>query len=531
MTSAASASAAAAGGDSNADTSPSGTDTDSGATSPDRRSGAILQTRSIVVVTGVPRLKGQAAVLVLKDFLGQALFRPLGLTVRKLHFPKAGGGSLRGCVFVTFDTEAEARCGAAALDGFHWPRRGTVTGLINGCLLQAEGEGEEGSGGRTPPAAQVGAGPEFSLWCARPYHHYCRERGSSGGDYTALTYRSLREKGHEQAQAHGRAQSKENSLNSVPATVLQRSPRRSPAEGSSSSGRKAVALEQRRKEGGRKAEAANAPAGAAAAAVGPGLPSPPGPGSIDVPPPSSTATAAAAKGLVPARGERSGQELLQEQEQEQLEACRREISSMRRRLKAAQHRLANYTQELAEAEGGSRALRLRAEQAEAENVQHERRQREQLEQLEQLQLDLDLERERGAHGGADHAQLWRRSVHDWVGLGLGDVSGSATGSSTCLADWEANLEAALLKIRSAQAEVVRVLQQSMAGHGGGGAGAGDNVCCICREVAKSILLLPCRHLCVCEECGDRCYGPSGDRPQQKCPVCRSVVVDRLRVFS
>lgn len=50
-----------------------------------------------------------------------------------------------------------------------------------------------------------------------------------------------------------------------------------------------------------------------------------------------------------------------------------------------------------------------------------------------------------------------------------------------------------------------------------------NTCCICRECPKTILLLPCRHLCVCESCAHRAARSS-------CPVCRRVVDEQVRVF-
>ena len=49
-------------------------------------------------------------------------------------------------------------------------------------------------------------------------------------------------------------------------------------------------------------------------------------------------------------------------------------------------------------------------------------------------------------------------------------------------------------------------------------------CCVCVEAPRTVLLLPCRHLCVCESCAAR--------PQlnNKCPVCRSQISDTIKVF-
>lgn len=50
------------------------------------------------------------------------------------------------------------------------------------------------------------------------------------------------------------------------------------------------------------------------------------------------------------------------------------------------------------------------------------------------------------------------------------------------------------------------------------------LCCICRDSPKTMLLFPCRHLCVCECCSD-------NRALVSCPVCRSEITEILRVFA
>lgn len=56
--------------------------------------------------------------------------------------------------------------------------------------------------------------------------------------------------------------------------------------------------------------------------------------------------------------------------------------------------------------------------------------------------------------------------------------------------------------------------------------AENSLCCICRDATKTILLLPCRHLCLCEDCSETLQQRRGT-----CPVCREVVQDTLRVFA
>ena len=52
-------------------------------------------------------------------------------------------------------------------------------------------------------------------------------------------------------------------------------------------------------------------------------------------------------------------------------------------------------------------------------------------------------------------------------------------------------------------------------------------CCVCQDQKKTILLLPCRHLCICQTCSDA----TGTSKLSKCPVCRSTIVEKLKVYS
>jgi len=48
-------------------------------------------------------------------------------------------------------------------------------------------------------------------------------------------------------------------------------------------------------------------------------------------------------------------------------------------------------------------------------------------------------------------------------------------------------------------------------------------CSVCLQRPKSVLLLPCRHLCLCPQC-------SAELPKAVCPLCRSEVQDRIETF-
>ena len=52
----------------------------------------------------------------------------------------------------------------------------------------------------------------------------------------------------------------------------------------------------------------------------------------------------------------------------------------------------------------------------------------------------------------------------------------------------------------------------------------QKLCCICQDSPKSVLLLPCRHLCVCSGCSDR--------PELlRCPVCREEIEEKMAVYA
>eukprot|EP00756_Hemistasia_phaeocysticola_P005904 Hpha_TRINITY_DN13563_c0_g2::TRINITY_DN13563_c0_g2_i1::g.111558::m.111558 len=47
-------------------------------------------------------------------------------------------------------------------------------------------------------------------------------------------------------------------------------------------------------------------------------------------------------------------------------------------------------------------------------------------------------------------------------------------------------------------------------------------CCVCMDADKDTVLMPCRHLCVCESCS---------RDVMTCPLCRKDVTERVRVWT
>jgi len=53
----------------------------------------------------------------------------------------------------------------------------------------------------------------------------------------------------------------------------------------------------------------------------------------------------------------------------------------------------------------------------------------------------------------------------------------------------------------------------------------DKLCCICQDHEKCIMMLPCRHLCICE----RCQAPLTARTNT-CPMCRKPVKQMIKAY-
>ena len=54
----------------------------------------------------------------------------------------------------------------------------------------------------------------------------------------------------------------------------------------------------------------------------------------------------------------------------------------------------------------------------------------------------------------------------------------------------------------------------------------DNVCLVCLDNPKNIVLKPCSHMCICHVCAEPML-----RTGQKCPICRSDIkeIERLDI--
>jgi len=53
------------------------------------------------------------------------------------------------------------------------------------------------------------------------------------------------------------------------------------------------------------------------------------------------------------------------------------------------------------------------------------------------------------------------------------------------------------------------------------------LCVICWDDRKTVVLLPCRHLCVCVSCSKKLWN---NTQKETCPICRNDVENLLEVF-
>ncbi|KAH3796252.1 uncharacterized protein LOC127838425 [Dreissena polymorpha] len=55
------------------------------------------------------------------------------------------------------------------------------------------------------------------------------------------------------------------------------------------------------------------------------------------------------------------------------------------------------------------------------------------------------------------------------------------------------------------------------------------MCVVCQDRTKSVLILPCRHMCLCIQCGNN-IARTRNRDRRKCPLCRSKINTIMNVY-
>ncbi len=54
----------------------------------------------------------------------------------------------------------------------------------------------------------------------------------------------------------------------------------------------------------------------------------------------------------------------------------------------------------------------------------------------------------------------------------------------------------------------------------------DKLCVICQDKEKCIMILPCRHLCICQDC----QGPLLAQDSVSCPICRKPLRQTIKAY-
>lgn len=73
------------------------------------------------------------------------------------------------------------------------------------------------------------------------------------------------------------------------------------------------------------------------------------------------------------------------------------------------------------------------------------------------------------------------------------------------------LQSSLQRVEARKLELLRLDQES-------------RFCVICQERDRSIVLIPCRHLCLCATCSERA-------DLSRCPICRANIQSKLEIFN
>lgn len=82
---------------------------------------------------------------------------------------------------------------------------------------------------------------------------------------------------------------------------------------------------------------------------------------------------------------------------------------------------------------------------------------------------------------------------------------------------EVDLEAALRRVRAAKE---KKLAEAL------GEEKDKRLCIVCQDRPKCVLVMPCRHLCMCSQCALRLM----DQRKVTCPICRGAVAECMNVY-
>ena len=54
----------------------------------------------------------------------------------------------------------------------------------------------------------------------------------------------------------------------------------------------------------------------------------------------------------------------------------------------------------------------------------------------------------------------------------------------------------------------------------------ERLCIVCEDAKKEVILLPCKHMCLCKKCASTCLF----KTLHECPMCRAMIGDSMEVY-
>merc|ERR1712020_633779 len=58
----------------------------------------------------------------------------------------------------------------------------------------------------------------------------------------------------------------------------------------------------------------------------------------------------------------------------------------------------------------------------------------------------------------------------------------------------------------------------------------DKLCVICQDQEKCIMILPCRHLCICQDCQANLLQRNNQAHSRSCPFCRRPIKQMIKAY-
>ena len=113
-------------------------------------------------------------------------------------------------------------------------------------------------------------------------------------------------------------------------------------------------------------------------------------------------------------------------------------------------------------------------------------------------------------------------LRDFLSVSARLRSAMSLADETALKIIEAELDTSSACVRAQRLEKLRLSQ--LAVEEARKQSQESKLCCVCLQKDRGCLLLPCRHLCVCTDCGK-------DHRLKECPLCRSEIESRMDIYA